>query len=79
MWPKFDTKAYNKINKSKEPVLARYVKRHHAPDPIIGDKLDETMTRRKLKGICLLAEFEPRNVKDSLANESWIEAMNEEI
>ena len=37
------------------------------------------MTRSKLKGRCLLADFEPRNVKDALENESWIEAMNEEI
>ena len=36
------------------------------------------MTRSKLKGTCLLAEFEPRNVKDALENESWIEAMNQE-
>ena len=37
------------------------------------------MTRSKLKGTCLLADFEPRNVKDAIDNESWIEAMNEEI
>ena len=37
------------------------------------------MTRRKLKGTCLLADFELRCVKDALENESWIEAMNEEI
>ena len=37
------------------------------------------MTRNKLKGTCLLVEFEPRNVKDALDNETWIEAMNEEI
>ncbi len=34
------------------------------------------MTRNILKGTCLLAHFEPRNVKDALENESWIEAMN---
>ena len=60
---------------SKEPMLARYVRRHHALDHIIGDKSDGTMTRIKLKGSC----FEPRNVKDALDNESWVEAMNEEI
>ena len=38
-----------------------------------------TMTRSKLKGTCLLAKFEPRSVKDALENESWIDAMNEEI
>ena len=37
------------------------------------------MTRKKLKGTCLLAEFEPKSMKDVLDNESWIEAMNEEI
>ena len=67
------------FQKSKEPILARYVRRHHAPDQIIGDKSDGTMTRSKLKGTCLLAEFEPRNVKDALNNEIWVEEMNEEI
>ena len=65
--------------RSKEPVLAKYVRRHHAPDQIIGDKSEGTMTRSKLKGTFLLANFEPRNVKDALDNESQIEAMNEEI
>ena len=37
------------------------------------------MTRRKLKGTCLLAKFEPRSVKYSLQNKIWIEVMNEEI
>ena len=37
------------------------------------------MTRSKLKGTCLLVEFEPRIVKDAPKNESWIKAMNEEI
>ena len=60
-------------------MLAKYVRRHHAPDQIIGDKYNGTMTRNKLKGTCLLAKFEPRSVKDALDNESWIEAMNEEI
>ena len=60
-------------------MLARYVRRHHAPNQIIGDKSDGTMTRNKLKGTCFLTEFEPRNVKDALDNETWIEAMNEDI
>ena len=61
-------------SKSKEPMLAKYVRMHHAPNQII-----ETMKRRKLKGTCLLVEFEPRTIKDALENESWIEEMNEEI
>ena len=60
-------------------MLARRVRRHHVPNQIIGDKSDWPMIRRKLKGTCWLAEFEPRSVKDALENESWIEAMNEEI
>ena len=60
-------------------MLAKYVKRHHTPDQIIGNKSEGTMTRSKLKGTCLLVDFEPRSVKDALENKSWIEAMNEEI
>ena len=60
-------------------MLERYIRRHHAPDQIIRDKPDGIITRKKLDCTCLLAEFEPRNVKDSLDNESGIEAMNEEI
>ena len=59
--------------------MAKYVRRHHTLDQIIGDKLKGTMTRSKLKGTCLLTDFELRNIKDALENDSWIEAMNEEI
>lgn len=55
-------------SKAKELVLARYVRRQYAPNQIIRDKLDGTMVRRKLKGTCLLAGFEPRSVKDALEN-----------
>ena len=83
MGPKLDTEVHDENSgthsKPKELLLARYVKRHHAPDQIIGDKSDGTMTRSKLKGTCLLTEFEPRNIKDALENESWVEVMNEEI
>lgn len=66
-------------SKGKKPVLAEYVRRHHSADQIIGDKSEGTMTRGKLKSTCLLADFEPRNVKDALGNDSWTEAMKEEI
>ena len=55
-------------SRGKEPVLAKYGRRHHALDQIIGDKSEGTMTRNKIKGTCLLAEFEPRSVKDALKN-----------
>ena len=37
------------------------------------------MTRNKLKGTCLLADFETRTVRNSLDNDNWVEAMNQEI
>ena len=83
MEPELDIKDHGEASgtssKSEVPMLERYVRRHHALDQIIGDKSDGTMTRNTLKGTCLLAKFEPRNVKDSLDNEILIEEMNEEI
>ena len=67
------------VRKEKELVLAKYVRRHHAPDQIVGDKSVGTMTRRKLKGTCFLVDFEPINVRNALDNDSCVEAMNEEI
>ena len=32
-------------SKGKEPVLAKYVRRHHSVDQIIGDKSEGTLTR----------------------------------
>ena len=80
MWHSYSIQDNNEIHsKGKEPVLAKYVRRHHSTDQIIGDESEGTMTISKLKSTCLLAEFEPRNIKYALANDSWIEAMNEEI
>ena len=58
------------VSKAKELVFKKYVRRHHAPNQIIGDKSKGTMTRSKLKGTCLLAYFEPINVRDALDNDS---------
>ena len=30
-------------SKGKEPILTKYIRRHHAPDWIIGDKLEGTI------------------------------------
>ena len=42
MGPKLNIEVHDEISKihskSKEPMLARYVRRHHAPDQIVGDK-----------------------------------------
>lgn len=79
--PKNDLEDYGEPSefRKKEPRLARYVRRHHAPKKSIGDQSEGTMTMKKLKGICFLTKFEPRTIKDALENESRIEAMNEEI
>lgn len=38
------------------------------------------MTRKRLRSdTCLLCDFEPKTMKDSLDNEDWIQEMNEEI
>ena len=57
MEPKLNIEVHNEISKSKEPMLARYARRHHAPDQIIRDKSDRIMTRSKLKGTCLFVNF----------------------
>ncbi|GLJ25519.1 hypothetical protein SUGI_0488560 [Cryptomeria japonica] len=63
-----------------EPVLAKYVRRNHAPSHIIGDKNDPVMTRNKLRqNTCLKFEFEPKIVKEAFNSEDWINAMTEEI
>ena len=77
--PEIEVQDDDNHSRSKEPVLAKYVRRHHSADQIIGEKSNGTMTRNNLKGTCLLADFEPRSIKDALGNDSWIEAMNEEI
>ena len=61
-------------------ILAKYVRRHHKRDQIIGDSKSSVMTRRKIKGdTCLLCEFNPKSIKYYLDNEYWIHVMNEEI
>ena len=44
-------------------MLAKYVRRHHTLDLIIGDKSEGTMTRSKLKGTCLLANLDVEMLK----------------
>ena len=70
MGPGHDVEDHGEENgtssKSKVPILERYVKRNYALDQIIRDKSNDIMTRNKLKGTCLLIEFEPRIIKDDL-------------
>ena len=81
MGPRHDSEDHGEPSdfRKKEPRLVGYVRRHHAPDQIIGDQLVGTMTRNKLKGTCLHTKFEPRSIKDALENERWIKVVNEEF
>ena len=50
-----------------EPILAKYVRRHHPINQIIGDKDARPMTRNRLRNeSCLLSKVEPKSVKDAL-------------
>ena len=44
-------------SKSKVLVLTRYVRRHHEPDQINGDKSNGTMTMNKLTATCFLSKL----------------------
>ena len=63
-----------------EPILSKYVRRHHPVDQIIGDKDARLMTRNRLRSAtCLLSMKEPKIVKDALEDDNWYKAMEEEI
>ena len=63
-----------------EPRLSKYVKKHHPPEQIIGDKNARPMTRNRIRNeSCLLRKFEPKTVFDALQDDDWHKAMEEEI
>ena len=48
----------NNMETRKEPILAKYVRRHHPADQIIGDKEVRPMTRNILRSeTCLLRKM----------------------
>ena len=60
----------NNMEIRKEPVLEKYVRRHHPIDQIIGDKGAKPMTRNKLRSeTCLLSKVEPRKVSEALRDD----------
>ena len=64
----------------KEPVLVKYVRRHHPADQIIGDKEARPMTRSRIRNeTCLLSKIEPRIVSEVVHDDDWYIAMKEEI
>ena len=65
----------------KEP--STRVKKNHPSDLILGN-LEESMVTRKryvnlVQFVCFTSTLEPKNVKEALNDESWINAMQEEL
>ena len=56
----------------KEPRLAKYVRRHHPVEQIIGNKEARPMTRNRLRSeTCLLNKVEPRTISEALQVNDW--------
>jgi len=58
------------------------VHKNHPQDLIIGDLYQGFVTRRSndiVSNSCLVSKFEPKHVNETLTNEFWIEAMQEEL
>ena len=65
---------------SKEP--STRVQKNHPQHLIIGDLDQGVRTRRSndiVSNSCFVSKFEPKNVKEALTDEFWIEAMQEEL
>ena len=56
---------------------------NHPSELILGDPKDSMVTRKKFSNVsrfaCFLSNIEPKNVKEALTDENWIEAMQEEL
>ncbi|GAU36127.1 hypothetical protein TSUD_292870 [Trifolium subterraneum] len=58
------------------------VQKNHTQEFIIGDPSQGIATRSKndvVSNACFVSKIEPRNVKEALADEYWINAMQEEL
>ena len=67
------------MEQRKEPILAKYVRRHHLVDQIIGDKGAKPMIRSRLRSeTCFLNKMEPRIVSEAIQDDDWYNAMKEE-
>lgn len=65
---------------SKGPSIR--IQKNHPQDLIIGDPNQGIRTRRSnevVSNSCFASKFEPKNVKQALTDEFWIEAMQEEL
>ena len=68
-----DTEAKRQIARlNTEPILSKYVRRHHPASQIIVDRNERHMTRSRLKSTtCLLSMKEPKTVKEALEDDNW--------
>ncbi|MCH86050.1 retrovirus-related pol polyprotein from transposon tnt 1-94 [Trifolium medium] len=65
---------------SKGPSIR--IQKNHPIDLIIGDPVKGVTTRRSNDAVansCFVSRIEPKNVKEALTDEFWIEAMQEEL
>ncbi|MCH80969.1 gag-pol polyprotein [Trifolium medium] len=57
------------------------IQKNHPPDAIIGqlDRGVTTRSREVVSNSCFVSKIEPKNVKEALQDEFWINAMQEEL
>jgi len=79
---KEETKENDQDQMSTTKGLSIRVQKNHPQDLIIGN-LDQGITTRSYVGViansCFVSKIEPKNVKEALTDEFWIEAMQEEL
>ena len=68
------------MERRTEPRLAKFLRRYHPIDQIIGDKDAKPMKRNRLRNeSCLLRKVEQKKMKDALQDDDQYKAMEEEI
>ncbi|KAK2444948.1 putative mitochondrial protein [Trifolium repens] len=70
----------NQLTQNKGPSVR--VQKNHPLDLVIGNPEQGITTRRSndvIANSCFVSMFEPKNVKEALTDEFWIEAMQEEL
>ncbi|GJZ99674.1 putative ribonuclease H-like domain-containing protein [Tanacetum coccineum] len=61
------------------PILTLRVHKDHPKGQILGDPKLAVQTREDPKGFFSTTSFEPKNISQALQDESWVEAMQEEL
>ena len=79
--PISDSESYEKKGPSSR------IKQNHPPEDIVGDMNELTLRKRTVDKCianfvsysCYLSQVEPTKVEEALQDESWIEAMHDEL